>query len=156
MTIRFDMQDCKPVKNSADTSNKLSTDMVTIENSLAGKIPYQEAVGALLYLAQDNRPDIAFTVNNVSRFNNTYSDSDWASELGNRRSCIGFVIKSSKRQSIVALSSTEVEYIALTATACEIIWLSQSVSELMRKTADKAIMYCDNWSAFKLSLSDAY
>lgn len=71
---RFEMQDSKPVKNPADTSIKLSTEMVTDENSLVGKIPYQEAVGALLYLAQGTRPDIAFAVNNVSRFNQCHGD----------------------------------------------------------------------------------
>lgn len=197
---RFNMQDCKPVKNPADTSTKLSIHTVTPENSLVGKIPYQEAVGALLYLAQGTRPDIAYAVNDVSRFNNchdeshwkaikrifrylrgtagmklrysksndegmiAYSDSDWASETDKRRSCTGYVIKmsgaavcwSSKRQSIVALSSTEAEYIALSSTTCEIIWLLQMANELKQNLNGKAVVYCDNQSAMKLSLSDAY
>lgn len=197
---RFEMQESKPVRNPADTSTKLSIEMVTEENSLVGKIPYQEAVGALLYLAQGTRPDIAFAVNNVSRFNQchsdihwkavkrifrylrgttdyklryskskngdiiAYSDSDWASDVDKRRSCSGFVITmsggaicwSSKRQPIVALSSTEAEYIALSATACETIWLIQLANELKQRKDGKAIIHCDNQSAIKLSLSDAY
>lgn len=33
------------------------------------KIPYQEAVGSLLYAAQVSRPDIQYAVNMVSRYN---------------------------------------------------------------------------------------
>lgn len=197
---RFNMQDCKPVKNPVDTSQKLTVQTVTPESSLVGKIPYQEAVGALLYLAQGTRPDIAFAVNDVSRFNIShdeshwkavkrifrylrgtanmklrytrsnvenliaYSDSDWASEIDKRRSCSGYVVImsgaaicwSSKRQSIVALSSTEAEYIALSATACEIVWLLQLANELGQNMTNKAFLFCDNQSAIKLSLSDAY
>lgn len=197
---RFNMHECKPVKNPADTSNKLSIQTVTPENSLVGKVPYQEAVGALLYLAQATRPDIAFAVNDVSRFNINhceehwkavkrifrylkgtanlklrytkpktnniiaYSDADWASEIDKRKSCTGYIIKwsnaaicwQSKRQPIVALSSTEAEYIALSSTTCEIVWLLQLVNELQNNSAREVILCCDNQSAIKLSQSDAY
>lgn len=49
--------------------------MVTDENDISGKVPYQEAVGSLLYLAQGSRPDIA--VNDVSRFNAKHSIEHW-------------------------------------------------------------------------------
>ncbi|XP_036322088.1 secreted RxLR effector protein 161-like [Rhagoletis pomonella] len=46
------------------------------EDELA-KIPYQAAVGSLLYLAQCTRPDIAFAVNDVCGFNSNYNVSHW-------------------------------------------------------------------------------
>lgn len=53
----------------------MSTDNATAEELQS--IPYQEAVGSLLYLAQATRPDISFAVNDVSRFNTNYSMAHW-------------------------------------------------------------------------------
>lgn len=41
------------------------------------KIPYQNAVGKLMYLVQMIRPDIAYAVSVVSRFNLTFSQQHW-------------------------------------------------------------------------------
>lgn len=43
----------------------------------SSEIPYQQAVGSILYLTQGSRPDIAYAVNYVSRFNNCFSKSHW-------------------------------------------------------------------------------
>lgn len=93
-----------------------------------------------------------------------YSDADWASEVDGRRSCSGYVVKMSnaaiswcsKRQSIVALSSTEAEYIALSSTVREIIWLRELAREVDKKFGASTLVYCDNQSTIKLSASDAY
>lgn len=197
---RFRMQDCKPVKNPSDTNQKLSVQLVTEENSLVGKVPYQELVGCLLFLSQATRPDIAFAVNNVSRFNNkhseihwqavkrilrylngtkhhklcytkegdselhAYSDADWASDVDKRLSCTGFVVNlsngainwSSKRQQIVALSSTEAEYIALSSTVRDVIWIKQLLGEIDKSSIMPTTIFCDNQSAIKLGEIEAY
>ncbi|XP_044741904.1 secreted RxLR effector protein 161-like [Chrysoperla carnea] len=41
------------------------------------KIPYQQAVGSLLYAAQSTRPDIAYAVSLVSRYNNDPGKPHW-------------------------------------------------------------------------------
>lgn len=197
---RFGMEDSKPVGTPSDTSVKLTIQMVNNETSIAGKVPYQEAVGSLLYLTQATRPDIAFAVNDVSRFNENhsmehwtavkrifrylkgtmnwklrytkekearliaYTDSDWASDVDKRRSCTGFVTSisnaaiswNSKRQSTVALSSTEAEYIALSSTVCEIVWLKQFLAEISDNYAKPALIFCDNQSTIKLAESDGF
>lgn len=73
----YGMKDCKPMGTPSDTNQKLSVQTFSPENSLVGQVPYQEAVGSLLYLTQATRPDIAFAVNDVSRFNNNHSDIHW-------------------------------------------------------------------------------
>lgn len=197
---RFGMENCKPVGTPCDTNQKLKITDVNEENSLVGKVPYQEAVGCLLFLAQATRPDIAFAVNNVSRFNNNhaqihwqavkrimrylsatiamklrymkghtsniqaYCDADWASDVDQRKSCSGFVIKmgsaaiswGSKKQTIVALSSTEAEYIALSTITREILWLKQLQVEIDQNAEALTKIYCDNQSAIKLAEIDAY
>ena len=41
------------------------------EKILGPEIPYINAIGVLLYLAQCTRPDIAFSVNLLARFSST-------------------------------------------------------------------------------------
>lgn len=78
MLTRFGMEDCKKIGTPRDINQKLSEIEVTDDNNLVGKVPYQEAVGSLLYLAQATRPDISFAVNDVSRFNHKHSNTHWA------------------------------------------------------------------------------
>lgn len=77
---RFDMAECKAVVTPADLNQKLSVTMSPkneIERADLTGVPYQEAVGSLLYLAQGTRPDIAFAVNDVSRFNSNFGQAHW-------------------------------------------------------------------------------
>ena len=41
-------------------------------------VPYNSAVGALMYLATCTRPDIAYTVSQLSRFNSNPGPQHWA------------------------------------------------------------------------------
>jgi hypothetical protein len=60
-----------------------------------------------------------------------YSDSDWAGNPDDRKSTTGYTFNigsgivswSNKKQPIVSLSSTEVEYKALCSATCEAVWL---------------------------------
>lgn len=76
---RFGMQECKPISTPADPNQKLSLNMPMseINGEEVKNVPYQEAVGSLLYLVQGTRPDLAFAVNDVSRFNTNHSLAHW-------------------------------------------------------------------------------
>lgn len=78
MLNKFNMNGCKPMSIASDTNSKLSSTMVNDENSLCGKVPYQEAVGSIPYLAQATRPDLGFAINDVSRFNTKHGPAHWA------------------------------------------------------------------------------
>jgi len=66
---RFALQNCKAIYTPFEASQKLG-----IDGCPDGKqheivnVPHREAIGALLYLSQRCRPDIAFPVNLLSRF----------------------------------------------------------------------------------------
>lgn len=57
----------------------------------------------------------------------------------------------SRKQSIVALSSTEAEYIAAAIAAKELIWLQTIISELGYSLSQPSIIYTDNQSSLHLS-----
>jgi hypothetical protein len=72
----------------------------------------------------------------------SYADSDWASNVNDHKSTSGYVVKlasavvswSSKKQTTIALSSTEAKYIAGAHAAKEAVWLRQLLSELGQGT----------------------
>lgn len=78
---KFRMENCNPISTPSDPNQKLNKSMSpTTEEQMkeAENHPYQQLVGALLYLVQGTRPDIAFSVTNVSRFNNCHGKAHWA------------------------------------------------------------------------------
>lgn len=77
---RFNMENCNPITTPVDTNQKLSKSMSPKnekEKEEMSNVPYQEAVGCLLYLAQCTRPDIAYAVNSVSRYNSDPGKAHW-------------------------------------------------------------------------------
>lgn len=74
---KFGMSECKPMATPMEQNCKLIK-REKIDVDFMSKIPYQNAIGALMYLAVTTRPDIAFSVNYLSQFNNNYSNEHWA------------------------------------------------------------------------------
>ena len=88
-----------------------------------------------------------------------FTDSDYAGDLDDRRSTSGYVIMmgygavswSSKKQSVVALSTTEAEYIAASLCACHCVWLRRVVEKLGIKENSSTVIICDNSLTIQLS-----
>ncbi|CAL9024981.1 unnamed protein product [Prunus brigantina] len=57
---------------------------------------------------------------------------------------------SSKKQQIVVLSSTEVEFVAAALSSCQAVWL-RKMFEVFGDEQKGATIYCDNMSTIKLS-----
>lgn len=74
---RFGMENAKSAVTPSDVAQKLLIKMIGAGDSALENIPYQQAVGCLLYLVQGTRPDIAFAVNDVSRFNSSHAQPHW-------------------------------------------------------------------------------
>ncbi|XP_037826171.1 secreted RxLR effector protein 161-like [Lucilia sericata] len=74
------MDDCKPISTPLDINQKISKDMCpqTKEESDDMKtIPYQEAIGSIMYAAQVSRPDVSFAVGALARYNNNPGKAHW-------------------------------------------------------------------------------
>jgi len=80
-----------------------------------------------------------------------YSDSDWAGNALDRRSTTDYcmfvggnlVSWKSKKQNVVARSSTEAEYHAMTSTACELVWLKRLLTDLCCPCSILMTLYCE-------------
>jgi len=92
-----------------------------------------------------------------------YCDADWASQK-HRHSISGYsfhfgvgaVTWSSKKQHIIALSSTEAEYIAQTHAAKEGIWLQTFVAEILGTKPAAIKINCDNQGAIALAKDNKF
>ena len=63
---------------------------------------------------------------------------------------------SSKKQHIVALSSTEAEYITQTYVAKEVLWLHSFLWELRSASDDPLILNCNNQGAIALAKDNKF
>ncbi|KAH9751577.1 hypothetical protein KPL71_014347 [Citrus sinensis] len=164
---KFDMVTSKAVSTPLGTHFKLSkqqepSDDAYIEHMK--KIPYSSVVGSIMYLSSSSDSGILFSRdNNVTSKVIGYVDSDFAGDLDKRRSTTGFVFTmcggavswKASLQSVVALSTTEVEYIALTEAFKEAKWIRGIISEL-GLIQDTIPIYYDSSSAIQLSRNSKY
>lgn len=72
LLTKFGMLNSVPAKTPIEYGLKLEK-----SDKCDKSIPYQEAIGGLLYLSLCTRPDIAYSVNYLSRFCNGYSKEHW-------------------------------------------------------------------------------
>lgn len=92
-----------------------------------------------------------------------YVDADWGGDINDRKSTSGFVFKlgnacigwTSKKQTTVALSSTEAEYIAMCHACGEAMWLSQLLQDMkILKQQSPIPMFEDNQGCIAMIKSD--
>jgi Reverse transcriptase (RNA-dependent DNA polymerase) len=92
--------------------------------------------------------------NNLS----VYSDADFANDSEDRKSISGYCVKlhgnliswSSKKQSLVTLSSTESEFIAICVASCELMYFKNLLMDLNVEISLPVALYEDNQSTIKL------
>lgn len=93
-----------------------------------------------------------------------YSDADWGGDIIDRKSFNGYVILlaggpvswSSKKQTSVALSSTEAEYISMCHAAKEILWFKNLLNEICPNLVDTPQkILADNQGAIFISKNHA-
>ena len=93
-----------------------------------------------------------------------YCDADWADDVNDRRSTTGYafilgdgvISWTSKRQLIVALSTTEAEYLAASHCTKEVIWLRQLLNDVRCKYDEGTLIMCNNQGAIALAKNPMY
>jgi len=200
------MHDSKPVKVPILVGVKLSVEhcpKTLEEEDDMSCVPYESAVGSLMYAMVCTRPYIAHAVGVLSGFMSKLGkehlttvkqvfrylhgtsdyglcyqgrpglgrvldihgvvDTDWAGDLDKRRSTSGYVFNlfegavswTSKKQSVVTLSTIEAEYMEATHASKEAVWLQRLCSSmgLVQGAIRKG---CDSQSAIFLAKNPAY
>uniref|UniRef100_A0A2N9EUE1 Integrase catalytic domain-containing protein n=1 Tax=Fagus sylvatica TaxID=28930 RepID=A0A2N9EUE1_FAGSY len=93
-----------------------------------------------------------------------YADADWAGDPTDRRSTTGycFLLGSSliswrsKKQSVVARSSTEAEYRALADATSELLWLRWLLADMGAPQTTRTPIHCDNRSTIHIAHNDVF
>nr|GEW68772.1 hypothetical protein [Tanacetum cinerariifolium] len=139
-------------------------------------VPYASAVGSIMYAVRCTRPDVAFTQNITSRFQQNlvyrcdlkrelkvscYTDAGYLTDADDLKFLTGYVFVlnggtvdwKSAKQSIFATSSAEAEYIAAFDASKEAVWGRKFISILsVVPTIEEPIsMYCDNTGAIAIA-----
>ncbi|GFY92952.1 hypothetical protein Acr_08g0013480 [Actinidia rufa] len=92
-----------------------------------------------------------------------YSDADWVDDPTNRRSTTGYcfflgnslISWRSKKQFVVARSSTEAEYHALADATSKLLWLRWLIQDL-GIDSPFIVLHCDNHSAIQIAHNDVF
>lgn len=206
---RYGMENCAPVSTPMDPNVRLLREPDDADLSEMKDVPYQAAIGTLMYAALGTRPDISYAVQTLSQFSSRpgpahwtavkrvfrylkgtldygitygrkgeprarayyrnlrlegYSDADWGANPIDRKSISGYafligsgvIAWSSKKQAVVALSSTEAEYMAISYAARHAIWMRTLLAELTFAQEQATKLNADNQSAIALSKDNVH
>ncbi|KAJ0869676.1 putative RNA-directed DNA polymerase [Helianthus annuus] len=93
-----------------------------------------------------------------------FTDSDWAGTSEDMKSLsanafflgTGAVSWMSKKQAVVALSTTEAEYIAAATGACQAVWMRKMLKELGHEQQEATPIWCDNRSTVFLTKNQGF
>lgn len=144
-------------------ANKTRPDIAYAINRLSRKVEtptvsdVQKLKRVLKYLKGSDNLGLEYKKGNDINVLNVFCDSDYAGDVETRKSTTGYTILfggapiswCSRKQSIVALSSTKAEFIAAAECCKETLYLKNLIEELCGHKAD-VILNIDNQSAIRL------
>jgi hypothetical protein len=152
----FHMSECNPTSTPTEVRKVTKADCPTTqqERQEMSKIPYKSLIGALQYIALSTRPDIAYAVNQLSRFLSDPGNQHW---LGGKR--VLRYLKGTAKMSLLykdydKTQSTKIEAfcdadwagdlddrksttgIIVKLNGCPVLWLSKKQSTVALSTAE--------------------
>uniref|UniRef100_A0A2N9FGB3 Retrovirus-related Pol polyprotein from transposon TNT 1-94 n=1 Tax=Fagus sylvatica TaxID=28930 RepID=A0A2N9FGB3_FAGSY len=124
-----------------------------LEREQMKNIPYASAVGSLMYAQVCTRPNIAFAVGMLGRYQSD-PDSDFAGCIDSRKSTSGYIFLMasgavswrSAKQTLTATSTMEAEFVSCFEATSHGVWLKSFISGLriMDSISRPLRIYCDN------------
>eukprot|EP00253_Pinus_taeda_P027859 PITA_27859 len=118
-------------------------------------VPYASAIISLMYAMVCTRLDIAHAVGVLSRFMSKPGKEHWTIVKRVFRYLRGTVSWMSKKQYVVALSTTEAQYMAATYASNKTVW-SQRLCSRMGLIQGAIRIDCDSQSAIFLAKNPTY
>ncbi|KAH9792323.1 hypothetical protein KPL71_004074 [Citrus sinensis] len=122
-------------------------------------VEHLEAVHKILrYLKSAPRRGLLFKKSD-QRSVEVFTDADRAGSVSDKRSTSGYctflweylITCRSKKQNVVARSSTEVEFRAMANGVCEVLWIKNVLGELKLDIEAPMRLFCDNKSAISIA-----
>ncbi|XP_019257220.1 PREDICTED: uncharacterized protein LOC109235521 [Nicotiana attenuata] len=167
---KFNMLDCNPVNIRMESGTKLSKPDILFEvgvvcRFMEAPISTHLKVTRRILRCLKGTIDFGLFYSSSNNFNLMgYCDSDYAGDIDDRKSTIGFVLFlgdsfiswSSKKQSVVTLSTCEAEYVAATSCTCHAIWLRRLLKKLNLPQIEATEICIDNKSAQTLAKNPVY
>ncbi|GJR03786.1 retrotransposon protein, putative, ty1-copia subclass [Tanacetum coccineum] len=160
-----------PMQPNVDLRKSQGPSTSTEVNQMKG-ISYASVVGSIMYVIRCTRPDVAFSQNLMSRYQQNPGESHWTAVKnilkylrntkdmflvygGDSTTELGvtcYTDASCSKQSTIAMSSMEAEYIAAVEATMEAIWICKFIYGLgVVPNIDKPMdMYCDNTCAITI------
>lgn len=144
------------VGTRADIAFAVSTLSQFLENP--SELHWKAAKRVLRYLAGTCNMGIEYRSSNMANILTAYSDADYGTCSDTRKSISGVililnngpVIWFSRKQGVVATSTTYAEYIAVYDATKEIVWTRRVLQELGLHQVKPTTLYCDNMAAEQL------
>ena len=128
--------------------------------SCPGQVHFQGVKRILRYLKGTLHYGLKFEAKDEADISiQGFADADWAGDVSTRKSTSGYIFQlgnatvswKAKKQTIVALSSTEAEYVSSCLAAQETIWLRNLLTSIGYKQLHPTTIYEDNQGAIALS-----
>ncbi|CAA7047040.1 unnamed protein product [Microthlaspi erraticum] len=166
---RFNMGEAKVVSTPIGAHFKLYSvqdDSECVDTEL---VPYNSAVGSIMYAMIGTRPDIAYAIGLVSRFMSKPGDIHWEAVkwlLRYLKGSVGMNLVYTKGKDFSVqvlvtqimqeiLTEEEAEFVALTEAVKEAMWIRGLLDDMGLKPA-KALIWCDSESAICLSKNNTF
>ncbi|KAM1729771.1 hypothetical protein ACFX12_020113 [Malus domestica] len=158
---RFQMEQSKkgilPVRHGIHLSKSMEP-KTPEEIRQMSTVPYASAIESLMYAMICIRLDIAYVVSITSRYQSNPGSEHWtAVKTVLKSSNSGYVFTlnggavswKSKKQSVIADSTTEAEYVAAAEAGKEAFWMKKFITELgvVSTITSPVTLYCDNSGA---------